>query len=398
MTTLSNPALAPLPSSLKQLFQIQTIMDLIDDDSEYTSDTEWEDTEEVSEADHTSAENELGGNLVEAAAEAQRQRDMFAKVDRSSYSDLTRVRTQPGNLSKLFHPDPEMFPENHPYRYSRSTQDILAHIWGPLPSLQFSKSAAAVPVAATVTAHGVGSPIQNGRQRSPLRLKARPEDVEDSDSGEEDDNKVHMSESVAKERLAALHGARRPAQPSKLSQQQTTEPKKPNGKNTTSGLSSQRPETVGTNLGNQPTTRPVTGPPRVVSEPIAIGFPYNLPPPQPPSTPRTTRRNMLTHELSESLRRNLLWERQVTKYRPIRRTVSNAPTPNLPRAIGGGIIKGYEGGKAVLDYSLEGQSNSLTRDSNVVNRVMSDQDLEARLKQIAAKNRSWSNNFHVSGW
>lgn len=51
----------------------------------------------------------------------------------------------------------------------------------------------------------------------------------------------------------------------------------------------------------------------VVTAPVALTFPYNLPPPLPPTSPQTTRRRMLSAELSESLRRNVLWERQVSK-------------------------------------------------------------------------------------
>lgn len=373
-------------------------MESADDDSEFTTDTEWEDTEENSEEDQTSVENETDRKVAEAAAEVQRQRDMFAKVDRSSYSDLTRVRTQPGNLSRLFHPDPELFPENHPYRYSRSTQDILAHVRAPLPTFQYSKSAAAVPVAATVTAQGVGSMVQTGRQRSPLRLKGRPEDVEESDSGEDDDNKVHVSESVAMGRLAALQNGKRPAQRSTLSQK-VKESQQPNDGHTASksGISSQRPDVAG-NVDTHP-PRPVAGPSRVASEPIALGYPYNLPPPILPSTPRTTRRNMLTHELSESLRRNLLWERQVSKHRPIRRAVSTAPsTPPLPpMAIGGGYITGYVNGKAIRDYSFEKKQPDLSH-VKYSDRAKSDQYLEQRLKEVVAKNRGWANNFHAAGW
>lgn len=50
---------------------------------------------------------------------------------------------------------------------------------------------------------------------------------------------------------------------------------------------------------------------RVSTEPITIASPYNPPEPLPVSTPRTTHLTMLTHELSDSLRRNFLWERQV---------------------------------------------------------------------------------------
>ena len=72
--------------------------------------------------------------LNSAAEEAARQRGLFQKYDRRSYTDLARARTQSGLLSRMFHPDPELFPPDHPYRWSRSTQDILAHTRVPTPN------------------------------------------------------------------------------------------------------------------------------------------------------------------------------------------------------------------------------------------------------------------------
>ncbi|EJD07061.1 uncharacterized protein FOMMEDRAFT_144843 [Fomitiporia mediterranea MF3/22] len=379
----------PLPSSsLKQKKGIDFA-----DDSDYSTDTEW-DTEDASEeADGTSGENEqvaTDRKLVEAAAEAQRQRDMFAKVDRRSYSDLSRVRTQPGLLSVIFHPDPQLFPPDHPYRHSRSTQDILAHVSRPsyqsVP-LQPSKSAVAVPVAATVTAQGVGSPEQsNTRQRSPLRLKGRPQDVEESDSGEDDEeNKLHVSESVAQKRLAMLHRQN-------MKGRQAQDPSKPAQKCTAPQQAQQ--SNVLPAAGQRPLTRrdaPGIGPSplvRVATEPIPLGYPYNLPPPVPPSTPRTIRRNMLTHELSESLRRNLLWERQVSKQRPMglgRRMVSNSAAPR----------PGPTNRSAAP--SVNGHANNIASQPN--GTAVSDQVVkEDRHKEVFTRNRSWADNFHVSGW
>ncbi|KAI4293582.1 hypothetical protein K525DRAFT_281477, partial [Schizophyllum commune Loenen D] len=47
--------------------------------------------------------------------------------------------------------------------------------------------------------------------------------------------------------------------------------------------------------------------------PIPTGYPYNLPPPPEPSSPRTTRQLMLRTEMSESVRQNLLWSRQLAR-------------------------------------------------------------------------------------
>ncbi|KAL5486263.1 hypothetical protein ACEPAI_7309 [Sanghuangporus weigelae] len=359
------------------------------DDSDYSSDTEW-DTEDASEeAEGTKGENEQAvtdRKLAEAAVEAQRQRDLFAKVDRRSYSDPARVRTQPGLLSAIFHPDPALFPPDHPYRHSRSTQDILAHVTRPVyqaAPLQPTSSTIAAPVAAAVTAQGVGSPnLSNARQRSPLRLKGRPQDVEESESGEDDEtNKVHVSESVAEKRLAMLYRQSRkggrPQESSRPSQQ---------GQQTNMSLSGgQAPECFyGAAAGPSLV--------RVATEPISLGYPYNLPPPMPPSTPRTIRRNMLTHELSESLRRNLLWERQVSKQRPMglgRRAVTNSAVPvaNISRL-----------GPNTTSVP-SGQSNgNIIRQKDQASQGL-EEERKLREKTLRERrNRSWADDYHVTGW
>ena len=78
-------------------------------------------------------EHEHDGPLARAAREAERQRNMFAKLPRESYADLRRkgIRAGPSNLTLLLNPPPEMFPQEHPYRIlsrqSRSAGDIADH-------------------------------------------------------------------------------------------------------------------------------------------------------------------------------------------------------------------------------------------------------------------------------
>ncbi|KAH8112720.1 hypothetical protein DFH11DRAFT_1606687 [Phellopilus nigrolimitatus] len=215
-----------------------------------------------------------------------------------------------------------------------------------------------MPVAAAVNAEGVGSP-NTGRKRSPLQ---------ESDSGEDDEeNKVQISASVAEQRLAALHKGKRPAQPSQLSQQhpapqpqrQNSLPPVPPAQGSRYGLPS---------VGPSQLSRVATAP---------LGYPYNLPPPMPPSTPRTTRRNMLTHELSESLRRNLLWERQVSKQRPMglgRRALTGNAPPNPP--------------------SNPPPSNGV----GGANDAQTSENVDPRRQKALARNRSWADNYHAAGW
>ncbi|KAH8108465.1 hypothetical protein DFH11DRAFT_314472 [Phellopilus nigrolimitatus] len=117
------------------------------DDLDFSTD---EDGGRFGEAERTNREiapSAADRRLAEAAAEAQRQRDLFAKVDRRSYTNLNR--TNSGLLSSILHPDPTLLPADHPYRNSKSTQDILAQpgrpLYQPAP-LQPSKSTTAIPI------------------------------------------------------------------------------------------------------------------------------------------------------------------------------------------------------------------------------------------------------------
>ncbi|KAJ7285282.1 hypothetical protein C8J57DRAFT_1291066 [Mycena rebaudengoi] len=83
-----------------------------------------------------------------------------------------------------------------------------------------------------------------------------------------------------------------------------------------------------TNYAPQPPTmtRAVTA----AAAPVC--FPHSLPTPAPPSSPRTTRQQMLRNEMSESLRHNLLWQRKLSRGDLVgpqpRRTKSTVNVPN----------------------------------------------------------------------
>ena len=183
---------------------------MVDDSESSTDEDDW-DTEDASDDGEGATDDgqpqEGEGQLAEAAAEAQRHRDMFAKVDRRSYTQLNR--SQSGLLSQIFHPSPERFPLDHPYRYSRSTQDILAHVTqgparqfympGAMTAMQAQpKSSVAMPTQVNVVAQCVGSPTHT--RKSPLRRP--PQDAEmESDSGDDTENKLDMSKSLAQKKL-----------------------------------------------------------------------------------------------------------------------------------------------------------------------------------------------------
>lgn len=67
----------------------------------------------------------LDQKLRDAALEAQRQREMFVKMPKRSYSNLS-TRSQSGLLSQLMNPDPQIFPDSHPYKRGYSSGDVAA--------------------------------------------------------------------------------------------------------------------------------------------------------------------------------------------------------------------------------------------------------------------------------
>ncbi|KAH9913396.1 hypothetical protein B0H21DRAFT_772969 [Amylocystis lapponica] len=320
-----------------------------DDDSEWAS--------EDNIADDAKARQERQREetrIREAAEEVQRQRDMFAKVPKRSYSNLNRTRS--GLLSQLLNPDPNLFPPNHPYRTSYSTQDMtqFGRHGTFSPSLHTSKSSAAVPLAAQVTAQ---APSTNGAQQTGGYIrKGRPQgaEMEDSDSGDENpDNVIQVSHSLAQQKLAALADPNRRRHSDRPSPQQ------------------------------QPPRPPL---PMIATAPIALGHPYNLPAPAAPMTPRTTRRQMLSTELSESLRRNLLWERQVSK-------VNMTAGARRGGLLGSGLrpLTAANGESSKHSDKTSSQSGNESEDKD-------EQDRERKRRAGVPRNRSWADDYHYAGW
>lgn len=383
--------------------------------SDESTDTDWTDDGSDEGSGGSNEQDQVGQSeadkmLAFAAAEAARERSLFAKLDRRSYTDLERSRTQPSLLSMIFHPDPQLFPPDHPYRHTRSTQDILAHAIGPrstssssvpyqqpkLQAMQKTKSATAGPVQATViaTSHSTSNMQEAARaterQRSPLRLRGRPEnvDVEESDS-DGDGNDLHVSQSVAQKRLEMLH-------------------KQQNGRRASASASNGKPPQAGGGrpsmmkmmMMDQVAPGPGPGPTplaRVATEPITVAYPYNLPAPQPPSTPRTTRRTMLTHELSESLRRNLLWERQVSRLRPVGNGVNRRNSPGIPAAAANGAAAAAAMNGSANGAATGGSASANTSGGNGTGtgtKVAEEQEKRRREERY----QSWTDTYHTSGW
>ena len=355
------------PSPVKQLAKQPPGCRVVVDDSA-SSDYETTDSEDESwcSEEMSTEENEQSKEatrLKEAALEAQRQRDMFAKLPKRSYSNLDR--TQSGLLTTLLNPDPNIFPPNHPYRASHSSENVtqlkqrnVPAGFTPMAPLTTVKGSAAIPQTSQAAAKAL---LPQGLVGDTYQPKGRPQHVEmeDSDSDDENgDDKIQVSRSVAQEKLAALAGRR---------------------------------------AGDRvpPARPPQPAPPRpslptVNSAPIPFGHPYNLPAPAPPSTPRTTRRQMLSTELSESLRRNLLWQRQMNK---------NDVLPQQRRksaiTLNGGLqpLTMVAGGPSNNDG---GSGSKPSTSHEGLNEA--DDEKTARMKRALARNRSWADDYHYSGW
>lgn len=328
------------------------------EDSEEWASEEMDGEDKVREAEET--------RLHEAALEAQRQRDLFAKVPKRSYSNLNR--TQSGLLSQLMNPNPAIFPPSHPYRTSRSSADISrqyqqlrSHVPVPQrsssayapPRLSTSKSAAALPMAAQITAVSSSRPQSSTKrpenEKNGYRPKGPPKEQEmEDDSGDDADDKIQMSQSIAQQKLQALISRRSSEQ----------------------GTSSHLIQPVATEVG--------PGLLSSTTSPIPLGHPYNLPAAAPPMTPRTTRRRMLKTELSESMRRQLLWERQVSS--------NTNPALAARRA-----SQGIGGLRPLTSTSSEGIRDTSTRSAEA-------QDKDERRRRAMARNRSWADDYHYSGW
>jgi len=351
-------------------------------DTEEDDDDSWA-SEDISEgAADKRAPTKEETRLREAAVEAQRQRQLFVKQPKRSYSNLGR--TQSGLLSQLLNPDPTSFqPPGRPYRISSS---------GGIPSAFTSgKSSAALPQAAQITAQ---APIATSSGGGGYRPKGRPqgEELEDeSDSPDDPDDTIQVSHSLAHQRLAAL--ASNPAAAG-------------GGRRRASDNSVQLPQPPLTTTMTM--TRPIL--PTVATAPIPLNHPWNLPAPAPPTTPRTTRRQMLATELSESLRRNLLWERQVSKTNLLGNAGKQRGVVGLrTAALNGNAQQQQQQQQPPRQQPSQQQPQQQQPQQpqqqpqggsagNVEGGAVAAEDnLAERRRRALARNRTWD-DFHYSGW
>jgi len=346
-------------------------------ETEHSDDSEWA-SEEISKVEDDKppakingkgkrrAEDKVTRRGCEAGKEGGRKRrdeELFAKLPRKSYANLPEgvsgvggveslygsPRTRSGLLTQLLNPDPSTFPVNHLYRMGFSSQDITAHS-RMNPTLSMTRVQAAMPQATrtqvTVNNHPNTQVNDNGAGPSDLRAggkyrpRGRPDTAEmDDGDGDDEDNKLEVSTSLAQQHLAALVGPRRRGFP----RRQNSDPQP-------------HPSLSPNVINHQVVDHPRAANPNNIA-PIPLHHPYNLPPPTAPSISRTTRRHMLSTELSESLRRNLLWERQVSK------------------------VEGQASG------SGSGDADKPKSESK-----------EERRKKALDRNRSWADEYHYLGW
>lgn len=291
----------------------------------------------------------------------------------------------------------------------------LSKVTSPIrgPPLQLTKSAAAVPVSSQVQVGSVNTPLaaltSSGAKghNVPMtgsgvyRPKGPPKDQEmEEDSGSEPEaGKIQMPKSIAEQKLKALVQKRGIRRNQAIAKAATAGPsqKTPQGDNDQSVWApselrqEDQPSRV-TGLQIPPVSRP---PPSV---PIPLGHQYNLPPPAAPTTPRTTRRQMLSTELSESLRRNLLWERQVSKSNLAAMRRSSSGVAN--RHDGQGRLQPFTSIAPVVRLHAKG-TIPLEQQDDPAKRALvplTEAEREEMRRHAIARNRSWANEFHFAGW
>ena len=317
-------------------------------------------------------------------------------------------------------------------------------------NMHTSKSTAAMPVSSQVLAGSVSThttvngtsmerTINGNHSSGGYRPKGPPQDQElEDESGSEGESGsgIQLSRSVAQQKLKALaerrgiitHGTATTSQKPQLGDEgdvpdwaKVSQPRPP----TRTRSHDQYPQSQAPDhnvnrrsLNALHLNQMITSTANHHPLPIPVGHPYNLPPPAPPSTPRTTRRLMLSTELSESLRRNLLWERQVSKVNlaaAVRRTASSGnrqsllggvqpltTAPKMVQLLPKGTMAYPNPGSPVRPGQRDGdikerQANGGAGDPGPP-PVYDENESEQRRRMAMARNRSWANDYHFAGW
>ncbi|CAE6429338.1 unnamed protein product [Rhizoctonia solani] len=313
------------------------------------------DLESDSEASWSDDETDNEDTLARAANEAGRQRSMFEKIKPKA---PTRNQSTTGLLTHLMNPDPRIFPQTA-MRAHNSAQNLAAVRRAGVPSmLQTSRSTVAVPKAEAVTAEEVtthvsvdptGRPVGGSGSRG-LRLQGRPQGDVDEEGSTDEENSIpnELSKTYAQRRLEALATRARVPPPPPMEQVR-------------------RSQTSAPALALAPRPAP--------QQPQAT-MPYDMDV-RPIHSPRTVRRKMIAGELSESLRRNLMWERTSTRFAMGAGALGSGLKP---------LTGGRPGMQATNSERGTGGSRSGAEDDERTERL------------ALARNKSWANDFHHAGW
>lgn len=295
-------------------------------------------------------------------------------------------------------------------------------------ALQRAKSSAAVPISSQIVAGSTGmkapavidmtsAAVLSDVQPKPVgssgyRPRGPPQDEElEDDSGpEEPNNMLPLSNSVAQEKLKAF------AQRSRI---QPTTHRSPIVEQTQSEFAQQahggedevpqwarvsNPAQQHTHNRSQSQTNTQPQVPQVppVPTPIPVNkfvYPYTMPIAAAPTTPRTTRRKMYSTEIPEDLRRDVLWAHKIEREETIGVKRSSSSGGMRHSALGNGLRPLTTVPSVVqLHAKGTGPPGSSTKDDGPLRRGLSGRAKEEKRRDAMARNKSWADDYHYSGW
>ena len=274
-----------------------------DEDEDDEEDDEEEDDDSSGWGSEYSTESDLSGPRTSSGANRQRDgSSLFVKRPPSDASLVRNASTGPGLLSQMFHPE--------------SSSTSLSNVHDSPSSSRVSEGLKAPPAQAAVQQQGENAPKPHLTRPSAPRAattsagkhalyRAAPEGTELESSSEEEDDDASGAQQNGKAEANGSSSRRTSADAAdeseytskaeaalaRLQQQQTSRQQE------------RRQQ-------QQYPTHHVAGAVGRPLPPLHQQSAPDVPTMAQPQTPRTTRRAMLATELSESLRRNLLWERQ----------------------------------------------------------------------------------------
>lgn len=183
--------------------------------------------------------------------------------------------------------------------------------------LKPNKSAAEVRIAPVSVTTQV---VVNPSGRPGYRLKGRPDGAEVESDDEDEDEESNpldvdgMSRSLAQRKLEMLAGRGQKHRSQKQPAEQSALPSRKDMMREHQRQPYPSPQaSYIPNESRQEEYYPYHSVELTRTPSMPLPHPYNLPAPAPPQSPRTTRRQMMANEMSESLRRNLLWERTLSR-------------------------------------------------------------------------------------